>query len=207
MKLGAKRGMIGVVDYGVGNLASVQGAVLRAGHCPLVSNDPAVLEEADMVLLPGVGAFPVAMQSLNDHGLVEVLKGIAARGRPLLGICLGMQLLADRSLENGETAGLALIPGSVEPRPDHSHHIGWNRIKVRPDVAWLDGLDEAFVYFNHGYYFRAANGATVATAQCCGDEVVAAVQRDNVVGVQFHPEKSQDAGDRLLSALIGQMLS
>jgi glutamine amidotransferase len=202
-----KRHLIGIVDYDVGNLASIEGAVLRSGHCPMVSNEKAVLEECDMVILPGVGAFPVAMQSLADHGLIDVLKDIAASGKPLLGICLGMQLLADRSLENGETVGLGLMPGTVEPRPDRSYHIGWNQISVRPDVAWLDGLADAFVYFNHGYYFRAANGSPVATARFDNDEVVAAVQRDNVVGVQFHPEKSQDAGDRLLSALIGQMVA
>ena len=207
MMRGTKRGMIGIVDYGVGNLVSVQGAVLRSGHRPVISNDKAVLEEADLVLLPGVGAFPVAMQSLHDPGLVNVLKEVAAKGRPLLGICLGMQLLADRSLENGDTAGLGLIPGHVEPRHDHAYHIGWNRLSVTSNVGWLDGLDGAHVYFNHGYYFRAANGCCVATALHCEDQVVAAVQRDKVVGVQFHPEKSQDAGDHLLASLIAQMLT
>jgi glutamine amidotransferase len=200
-----KRRTIGIVDYDVGNLASVRAAVLRSGHRPIVTSDGVVLEEADLVILPGVGAFPVAMQSLADHGLIHVLKGIAAAGRPLLGICLGMQLLADLSFENGQTAGLGLIPGTVEPRPDHAYHIGWNQLSVGPNVGWLDGLDGAHVYFNHGYYFRAANGSCVATAPHGGGDVVAAVQRDNIVGVQFHPEKSQDAGDKLLSALIRQM--
>ena len=195
------RRLIVVVDYGVGNLASVVSAVHRAGHRGLVSRDPETMASADLLILPGVGAFPAAMHSLHDHGLVEVLREQARGGQPLLGICLGMQLLADRSLENGTTEGLGLIAGSVDPSPRGVRHIGWNRLCARPSVPWLTGLDGEFVYFNHSYYFQADVEARVATAEH-GGEVVAAVQRDRIIGVQFHPEKSQSAGDLLMARLI-----
>lgn len=200
------RRLVVIVDYGVGNLASVEGAVKRAGHRTLVSRSPEILASADLLLLPGVGAFPAAMQSLRSHDLVDLLRRRAFGGQPLLGICLGMQLLAERSFENGETDGLGLIPGDVEPHARGLRHIGWNRLAIRQDVPWLTGSDGQHFYFNHSYYFRAAPDARVATARLGGD-VVAAVQRERIVGVQFHPEKSQDAGARLLAALIEQLTS
>jgi len=195
------RRLVVIVDYGVGNLASVEGAVHRAGHRSLVSRDRGTLASADLLLLPGVGAFPAAMESLHRHDLVGVLRKQALDGQPLLGICLGMQLLADLSLENGSTEGLGLIAGRVEPHPDGVRHIGWNRLRVRPDEPWLAGLDDEFFYFNHGYYFQAERDARVAVAEHGGD-VVAAVRRGRIAGVQFHPEKSQGAGARLMAGLI-----
>lgn len=203
------RRTVGIVDYGVGNLASVAGAVREAGHRALVSSDRAILAAADLLILPGVGAFPPAMASLDSHGLTDFLKAQAAAGQPLLGICLGMQLLAERSMENGSTEGLGLIAGEVRPDNRGLRHIGWNRIRAQRDSGWIDGADGDFVYFNHSYYFRAANGAVVATASREGEngegEIVAAVQRDHIVGVQFHPEKSQSVGRGLMERLVGEL--
>jgi len=200
------RRLVVIVHYGVGNLASVEGAVRRAGHRALVSRSPEMLTSADLLLLPGVGAFPTAMESLHRHDLVEVLRRQALRGQPLLGICLGMQLLADRSFENGVTEGLGLIAGNVEPDARGRRHIGWNSLEAKAGTPWLEGLDGESFYFNHSYYFRAVPEARVATA-LLGEPFAAAVQRDRIVGVQFHPEKSQAAGASLLAALIAQLTS
>ncbi len=199
------RRLIVVVDYGVGNLASVVGAVHRAGHRALVSRDPETMASADLLILPGVGAFPAAMQSLHDHDLVGFIREQAQAGQPLLGICLGMQLLADRSFENGCTEGLGLISGSVEPDPSGLRHIGWNQLRTTSTApAWLSSLEGESFYFNHSYYFRSEEAVRIATADHGGD-VAAAVRRDHIVGVQFHPEKSQSAGDRLMAGLIEQL--
>lgn len=200
------RRIVGIVDYGVGNLASVAGAVSRAGHRAHVSRDRARLAEADLLILPGVGAYPAAMESLHGHDLAGFLREQAGKGQPLLGICLGMQLLAEVSFENGQTEGLGLIPGRVEPGVAGHRHIGWNRIAATPDAPLLDGFDDQFVYFNHTYYFRAAPQAVVATADTPDETIVAAVQRDHIVGVQFHPEKSQDVGNRMMKALVEYMV-
>ncbi|MES2495417.1 MAG: imidazole glycerol phosphate synthase subunit HisH [Pseudomonadota bacterium] len=198
------RRLIVIVDYGVGNLASVMGAVHRAGHRALVSRRPDTLASADLLILPGVGAYRAAMDSLRRHDLVEMIRHQVTGGKPLLGICLGMQLLAESSLENGYSDGLGLIPGTVEPHPAGLRHIGWNHLQVRPDISWVAGLDDDLFYFNHSYYFRASDRDQVAMA-FHGGPFAAAVQRDHIVGVQFHPEKSQGAGDRLMTRLIEDM--
>lgn len=198
------RRLIVIVDYGVGNLASVLGAVHRADHRALVSRHPDTLASADLLILPGVGAFPAAMDSLRKHDLIDVLKQQVRGGKPLLGICLGMQLLAESSLENGRSDGLGLIPGTVEPHPDGLRHIGWNGVQIRSNAPWFSGLDDELFYFNHSYYFQAPEAAQVATASH-GGEFTAVVQRDHIVGVQFHPEKSQGAGDKLMARLIQGM--
>ena len=195
---------VGIVDYGVGNLASVWRALHQLGYRARISNDPAVLSATDLLLLPGVGAYPAAMDALNAQGLTQYLREQARSGRPIVGICLGMQLLSDSSTEFRLTAGLGLIPGLVVPLPDAGWHIGWNTIEVVNDDALLAPSNGQSFYFNHSYVFEAppVYQASVARLQ---SPFPIAVHNQNVLGLQFHPEKSQDAGRRLLRNVINGM--
>lgn len=197
---------VGVVDYGVGNLASVRCALHCLDYRCRVSRERNLLSEADVLLLPGVGAFPTAMQALHDYDLVDFLQVQARAGKPIVGICLGMQLLADESTEIQLTAGLGLIPGTVQalefsgPR----WHIGWNTIEVvssDPIFQYCDGLS---LYFNHSFTFRAPLEyiSAVARINQAHEPFTIAVRRNNLVGLQFHPEKSQAAGHQLLDRVI-----
>lgn len=188
--------MIAIVDYGIGNLGSVTKAFRHVGAQTVLSGDPAVLRAAEALVLPGDGAFGATMDEVRSRGLVEVLLESAAAGTPLLGICIGMQLLFEESEEHGRHAGLGLLPGRVRrltgdlPVP----HMGWNRLHRRRAHALLGGIaDGAHVYFVHSYYCDAAREDVVATSDY-GLEFPAIVGRGNVLGVQFHPEKSQGVG-------------
>ena len=199
----SRRG-VGLVDYGVGNLASVKQALLGMGYRCEISGQPDELDKADLLLLPGVGTFPVAMEGLKRNGLCEFLRDWAARDRPMLGICLGMQLFAESSTEIHLTEGLGLIPGQVAPLGTPHWHIGWNRIQtVRADDL-LQAAEDSHVYFNHSYVFQTTPEHQLATARVngSGTSVTVAVRRGNLVGLQFHPEKSQAAGRKLLIHLI-----
>jgi imidazole glycerol-phosphate synthase subunit HisH len=193
---------IGIVDYGVGNLASVWHALHALGLRCRVSGDQEVLGRTDLLLLPGVGAFPTAMQALRQHGLDAYLQDQAAGGKPILGICLGMQLLAQSSLEHRPTAGLGLVGGQVQPLPAGRWHIGWNILRREQDDALFASSEGKTVYFNHSYALQAESSDVVSTADLDGTVVCAAVRRANVVGLQFHPEKSQAAGRALLRTII-----
>ena len=189
--------MLTVVDLGVSNLGSVLEAFRRVGADVRVTDEPAEVEAAERLVLPGVGAFPDGMAALRAKGLVEPIRAhVLERGRPLTGICLGMQLLATRSEEHGDTEGLDLVPGRVvrlAPRDP--------ALRV-PNMGWCDvpGLDDSF-YFAHSYHLVADDPAdVVATLQYDG-AVTAAVRRGPAAGWQFHPEKSQDAGLSLLAEL------
>jgi glutamine amidotransferase len=193
---------IGIVDYGVGNLASVWHALHALEFRCRVSSEPEVLGQTDLLLLPGVGAFPAAMQALARHGLDQYLKAQAAAGRPVLGICLGMQLLADSSVEHHATAGLGLIPGEVKPLPAQRWHIGWNTLHcIRDDPLFASGDNQA-VYFNHSFALQTEEENIVCVASSDGGDICAGVRRKNVVGLQFHPEKSQATGRSLLRAIV-----
>lgn len=197
---------IAIVDYGVGNLKSVANAMAHLGHDTLVTGDPMELERADAVILPGVGAFPDAADRLRQAGLDKMLRGQAGR-KPILGICLGMQLLFDYSTEYGRHEGLGLIPGSVQPiRPviPASYkvpHIGWNALhflgEKSPLFRYIQEGD--CVYFVHSFYGADCEESVIATAEY-GPELTAAVARGNVYGVQFHPEKSGSVGLNILRA-------
>lgn len=192
---------VGVVDYGAGNQASVRHSLHRLGLRCRVTSDPAVLDACDLLLLPGVGAFPPAAKALKDCGLDRYLLDYAGRGRPLVGICLGMQLLAAASQEDGRTEGLGLIPGEVVALEKPRWHIGWNTLEdVRPDPIFTPSAGKAF-FFNHSYAYRGPEEFQVCRTRS-GADIVAAVRRDNVLGVQFHPEKSQEAGLDLLRRVI-----
>lgn len=191
----------GLVDYGAGNIASVARALTGLGYRCRTSRDMETLGAADVMVLPGVGAFPAAMEALHRHRLVDFIQNQARRGQPVIGICLGMQLLADTSSEHRLTAGLGLIPGAVVPLGDARWHIGWNTIEVLGDEPLLKPSDAKSLYFNHSYVFEAPVEYRVGVSRLDSPFTVA-VRRGNIVGLQFHPEKSQVAGRELLKNVI-----
>ncbi len=199
--------MIAIVDYGVGNLFSLSSSLRALELESEVTRDPARLQAAARIILPGVGAFGDARQKLDDTGLIPVLLEEAAR-KPLLGICLGMQLLFDRSFEYGEHPGLGLVPGVVAPlREDLKDpalkvpHMGWNSLEiVKDDPLFRHFQSGEYVYYVHSFYAKHCGESTLGTSEYGDAAVTGAVRSGNVWGVQFHPEKSGDAGLRLLRA-------
>ena len=209
---------VAIIDYGVGNLFSLASSLHYLGVEAKVTAKAADLQAADRLILPGVGAFGDAAAKLRESGLFEVVRQQAAAGKPLLGICLGMQLLFDKSLEYGEHAGLGLIGGTVEAlQPDLSAyastessfglkvpHIGWNSLSFPRKGQLFKGVggEGAFVYFVHSYYLRAAEEQVVTATAEYGVQMHVSVEKDNVFACQFHPEKSSDVGMRILRNFI-----
>ena len=203
--------MIAIVDYGVGNLFSLKSSFAAIGAEAAVTADAEDLKRAERVVLPGVGAFGDAADKLRASGLLEAVQREARAGKPMLGICLGMQLLFERSFEYGEHAGLGLIPGSVKPIEPlldgrlKVPHMGWNRLDYpagrprSPLFKYLEG--DAYVYFVHSFAAMDCDADVIATAEY-GFDVTAAVQRGNVFGTQFHPEKSGPVGLNILRAFV-----
>ena len=199
---------IAIIDYGMGNLRSVQKAFERLGHAAEVTGDPERVTRAPGVVLPGVGAFAACMTNLAAAGLVEPVKQVIRAGRPFLGICLGMQLLFDESEEFGPVAGLGILPGRVvrfAPDPERKiPHMGWNSLRMVRRAPELTGIEDgAYVYFVHSYYPVPRDADVVATTTPYGEEFASSVVRDNVFACQFHPEKSQQVGLRLLDNFVG----
>jgi imidazole glycerol-phosphate synthase subunit HisH len=198
--------MIGIVDYGMGNLFSVSKALERLNANYFISGDKEELLGADALLLPGVGSFRDAMEVLQ----VDTIKEFAASGKPLLGICLGMQLLFEDSDENGFTKGLGLLPGHVRRFSGTNAagetykvpHMGWNKLDFVKSSPLLDGLEEDYVYFVHSYYVSAENTEALLAKANYHEEVSAIVGKDNIFGMQFHPEKSSKLGMALLSNFL-----
>lgn len=201
--------MIAIIDYGVGNLFSLASSLKSLGLETAVTRDPAVIRAADRIILPGVGAFADAMTKLEATGLVPVLRQEVQR-KPLLGICLGMQLLFEKSYEYGEHAGLGLIPGAVRPLADDLKdpalkvpHIGWNRLDLVPgredDPLFRYTRPGEYVYYVHSFYATGCADYTLATSEY-SIPVTGAVRNGLVYGTQFHPEKSGDTGLRMLRA-------
>ena len=195
---------IAIVDYGIGNLGSAAKAFRHVGAESVLSGDPDVLRKADTLVLPGDGAFGAAMDELRQRGLLPVLQEAVEQGRTLLGICVGMQLLFDHSEEHGSHRGLGLLPGRVRrfkgelPVP----HMGWNRLRRRQPHPLLEGLEDgAYVYFVHSYYCEAKDDVVVASSDY-GVDFAAIVGKGNVLGVQFHPEKSQGVGLRMIDNFV-----
>lgn len=199
--------MVAIVDYGVGNLFSLKSSFEMIGAETVVTSEKSVLEKADRIILPGVGAFEDAARKLRESGLGDAVKAEAAKGKPVMGICLGMQLLFDKSFEYGEHEGLGLIKGEIRPIGDvipkdlKIPHIGWNALhfgnKKHEIFKYLSEGD--FVYFVHSYYAADCEEAVIATAEY-GAELTAAAAQKNVCGCQFHPEKSGEVGLKILKA-------
>ena len=198
--------MIGIIDYGCGNLFSLKSSIAMIGEEAVVTGDAKVLSEADRIILPGVGAFEDAIAKLTDTGLADAVKEEAAKGKPLMGICLGMQLLFDESHEYGIWPGLGLVPGKVTdlkvdiPRDLKVPHIGWNALELRGNSPLFKYTDDGdYVYFVHSYYATGCKESTIAVTEY-GTTVTAAVANGNVFGCQFHPEKSGETGLKILKA-------
>lgn len=189
-----------ILDYGVGNLASLQSGFKRAGLESIITQDPAIITNATSLVLPGVGAFEPAMNRLNEKGFIPLLNTHVKAGKPLLGICLGMQLLYENSLEHGTHQGLGYLKGTVEPlvKAPKIPHMGWNQLTFHKTSPLLLGiLNESYVYFVHSYYAASKEDDWVATTTH-GEIIPAIVVNQNVVGMQFHPEKSARVGEQLL---------
>jgi glutamine amidotransferase len=190
-----------VVDYGIGNLRSVEKALERVGVAALVSADPATLESAPGIILPGVGAFGDGMALLRERGLAPALQAAASAGKPILGICLGMQLLFEESEEMGRFAGLGLLPGRVRRFPPSLKvpHIGWNQVHATRPSPLLAGVpQDSYAYFVHSYYVEPAQEGAVAATTDYGGPFASVVGQGCLFGLQFHPEKSQEVGLRML---------
>ena len=198
--------MIAIIDYGVGNLFSLKCSIDAVGYKAVVTRDAKVIAKADKILLPGVGAYEDAARRLRDTGMAQVVLEQTALGKPLLGICLGMQLLFETSYEYGEHEGLGLIPGHVRPIADvidpdlKIPHIGWNPLIFRnPSRLYRNIREGECVYFVHSYY--AADCAPYVTAEAeYSAMLTASVEKDNIYGLQYHPEKSGETGMKILKA-------
>ncbi len=192
--------MIGIIDYKLNNLRSVQKAFEKVGASAFISSDVKELSRAEKLVLPGVGAFGMAMENIKSLGLEDLICTSAKAGKPLIGICLGMQLLFTRSSENGMHDGLNLIAGEVKlfPNTVKVPHIGWNQMEIRRESEILKSVvDRSFVYFVHSYYAEPAEQVTLTTTEY-GFHFTSVVQKEYIFGIQFHPEKSQIAGLQML---------
>lgn len=194
--------MTAIIDYGAGNLQSVEKALRHIGCGCFITADPAALLASKAAVLPGVGAFGDAMKSLRARGLEEPIRAFIASGKPFLGICLGLQLLFESSEESPGVAGLGLLKGKILRLPAESGlkipHIGWNSLTIRKPGGLFAGVEgEPYVYFVHSYYLQAEEDVVAATAEY-GAAIHAAVQKDNLLACQFHPEKSGEVGLKLL---------
>ncbi len=197
---------VAIIDYGVGNLRSVEKAFAATGCEAIVSGDEKILREAERLVLPGVGAFASCMRSLREHGFESFVRERAAAGTPLLGICVGMQMLFDVSDEFGTTEGLGLLRGRVRRFETDLvvPQVGWNRIHQKQKHALFEGIEDgSFCYFVHSFYCEPGTTDLVMGETEYGAKYASVVARENICGVQFHPEKSQDIGLRMLKNFAG----
>lgn len=198
--------MIALIDYGIGNLRSVEKALRAVGAAVALTSNPEVVLEAEKAILPGVGAFGDGMAGLRARGLEAPIRALVARSTPLLGICVGMQVLFEESEERGRHAGLALLPGRVRRFPEEDRKVpqtGWNQFRFRADHPLLSGLHSGdYAYFNHSYYCAAADPDDVLAETTYGLVYASVVGRGRLYGVQFHPEKSQRVGLQILRNFV-----
>ncbi len=194
--------MIAIIDYDAGNLKSVEKALKFLGEEAVITRQKEEILNADKVILPGVGAFGDAMHNLNQFGLVDVIKEVVDLGKPFLGICLGLQLLFERSEESPGVEGLGILKGEILRIPDcpglKIPHMGWNSLKIKPEAKLFKGLEDPYVYFVHSYYLKAADESIVAATTEYSTIIHASVQSGNVFACQFHPEKSSRVGLQIL---------
>lgn len=200
--------MTAIIDYDAGNIKSVEKAFLSMGEEAVITRDREVILGADRVILPGVGSFGDAMEKLHAYDLVEVIHEVVRRGTPFLGICLGLQLLFERSDESDGVPGLGLLPGEILKIPDTPGlkipHIGWNSLRFPNRGRLFEGIQEdAYVYFVHSYYLKAADEGIVTATTEYGTLIHASVEKDNIFACQFHPEKSSEVGLQILKNFIG----
>lgn len=200
--------MIAIVDYDAGNIKSVEKALQYIGAECVITRDIDIIRAADKIIVPGVGAFEDAMNKMNHYQLTEVLREVAKRGTPIMGICLGLQLFFERSDESEhDVEGLALLPGEIVRFPERAGfkipHMGWNSLTVKPSSRLLKGISEdSYVYFVHSYYLNAKNQEDVAATTDYIVNVHAAVEHDNIFATQFHPEKSGEVGLHILKNFV-----
>lgn len=198
--------MIALVDYGIGNLRSVEKALQAVSADVHLTSDPSVIQAARQVILPGVGAFGDGMAGLRQRGLISALQSVASRGVPLLGICLGMQLLFEESDEMGRHQGLGLLTGRVRRFPQAGWKVpqtGWNQLHIERPTPLLTGLqDGEYAYFNHSYYCEPADPADILASTDYILKYASVIGRNNLYGVQFHPEKSQSVGLKILRNFV-----
>ena len=199
--------MITIIDYDAGNIKSVEKAFEYIGEKVLVTSDLNEISNAEKLVLPGVGSFGDAMEKLNKKGLTEVIRNVVAKGIPILGICLGLQLMFDSSEESPGVEGLSLLPGKIVRIPDKEGfkipHMGWNSLELSKESRLFKGLEEnPYVYFVHSYYLKAKNESDVAATTEYGALIHASVEKDHIFACQFHPEKSSEAGMQILRNFI-----
>ena len=199
--------MVAIIDYDAGNIKSVEKAMALLGQQVEVSREPELIRSADKVILPGVGSFGDAMGKIRQYGLDEVIRQVVEEGIPFLGICLGLQLLFERSDEAPGVSGLGILKGEILRIPDTSGlkipHIGWNSLEFPREGRLFRGLpEESYVYFVHSYYLKAADEKIVTAAAEYGVKIHASVEKDRVFACQFHPEKSGDAGLQILQNFV-----
>ncbi|RGZ00349.1 imidazole glycerol phosphate synthase subunit HisH [Clostridium sp. AM58-1XD] len=199
--------MIAMIDYDAGNLRSVEKALKALGETPVITRNREEILKADKVILPGVGSFGDAMEKLNQYGLTDVIREVTDRNIPLLGICLGLQLLFESSEECPGVRGLSILPGRIVKIPDcpglKIPHMGWNSLDIKEGTKMFAGIESgAYVYFVHSYYLQAGDESIVAASAEYSTHIHAAVERGNVFACQFHPEKSGETGLKILKNFI-----
>lgn len=199
--------MTAIIDYDAGNIKSVEKALQALGEEAIITREREKILNADHVILPGVGAFGDAMRKLRTYGLEEIIHEVVRKGIPFLGICLGLQLLFERSDESDEVKGLGLLPGEILRIPDEPGlkipHIGWNSLKFPKQGRLFQGISEdSYVYFVHSYYLKAKDESIVTATSQYGTLIHASVEKDNIFACQFHPEKSSEVGLRILKNFI-----
>ena len=195
--------MIAIIDYDAGNLKSVEKALTYLGEATTITRNREEILEADKVILPGVGAFGDAMEKLYSFGLADVIKEVVDQKKPLLGICLGLQLLYERSQESDGVEGLGILKGKILRIPDCEGlkipHMGWNSLEIKPGAKLFKGIEnQSYVYFVHSYYLKADNKDEIAATTNYSTLIHASVEKDNIYACQFHPEKSGEVGLKIL---------
>lgn len=192
---------IGIINYGVGNHSSVINTVKSLGHLVTLSSKINELDKCEILLLPGVGSFSVAMNGLEKFALINFIKNWAKEKKPIIGICLGMQVMATTGTEGGICDGLDILPGEVNKISNNEAHIGWNSLQISKNINFLNDFNGKDFYFNHSYKFKT-NLNLVSAIVKFGEDIPAIIINDSVIGLQFHPEKSQKNGSNLLIKLI-----